>query len=132
MIDPIRHIRKAITDYFAGTFVVYDGIADPKGDFPMVVLTSIAYVENGAKHCTAYAATVDLSIYNDAAVRGGNLVTDTLSDNVLTWVDDNSFLVPNFSVTDKRVQNSSTSVVNLFNRILYRRQFTILIELSYG
>jgi hypothetical protein len=132
MIDPIRHIRKAITDYFAGTFIVYDGIGDPKADFPMVVLTSMAYSENGAKHCTAYAATIDLSIYNDAAVRGGNLVSDTLSDNVLSWVDDNSFLVPNFSVLDKQVSNSSTSVVNLFNRILYRRQFTIQIELSYG
>ena len=132
MIDPIRHIRKAVVDYFAATFTVYDGIGNPAADFPQVVITSVSYADASAKHCTAYSCTVDLSIYNDAAVRGGNLVTDNLSDDVLSWVDDSSFLVPNFAVTDKRVANSSTSVVNLFNRVLYRRQFTIQIELSYG
>jgi hypothetical protein len=132
MIDPIRFLRESVVNYAGFSFKIYDGIGNPAEPFPQVVITSMSYAYANSKHCTAYSCTVDLSIYNDAAVRGGNLVTDNLSDDVLSWVDDSSFLVPNFAVTDKRVANSSTSVVNLFNRVLYRRQFTIQIELSYG
>jgi hypothetical protein len=102
MIDPIRHIRKAIVDYAGFSFPVYDGIADPKADFPQVVITSISYTDNSAKHCTAYACTVEISTYNDAAVRGGNLTTDLMADSILECFGDNAFIVPNFAVMDTK------------------------------
>ena len=132
MIDPIRFLRESVVNYAGFSFKIYDGIGNPAEPFPQVVITSMSYNYANSKHCTAYSCTIDLSIYNDAAVRGGNLVTDKMADEILECFNDNAFIVPNFAVTDKRVANSSTSVVNLFNRVLYRRQFTIQIELSYG
>ena len=39
MIDPIRCLRESVVNYAGFSFKIYDGVGDPKGNFPMVVNT---------------------------------------------------------------------------------------------
>jgi hypothetical protein len=131
MTDPISNLRQGIIDYLQYDFKVYDTIIDPAVKLPAFVITSITATPEDTKGgCyEGWSCDVALSVYNDAATRGGNLTTDALAESVLAMVEDSNFLLSNFKCLAIDLNNTSTSGVNLFNRILYRRDFNITFKI---
>jgi hypothetical protein len=131
MTDPVRFLRKAIFDALAGAFPVFDAfsIPSPTND-PYLVISTIQANRGIISDCgDDYRCVVTMNLYTKYSSRGGNLLSDTLSDTVLNSID-KDMAIDAFHITNLFLVNTNTSAAIVNENTLYKRQFVYQVDLS--
>jgi hypothetical protein len=70
-----------------------------------------------------------MNLYTKYSSRGGNLLSDTLSDTVLNSID-KDMAIDAFHITNLFLVNTNTSAAIVNENTLYKRQFVYQVDLS--